>query len=85
MDNTQETSESRRRGVRYSIDGRSFKGPRKQVAKKLLRQAGLDPDGYNLAELNCEGEEPHQFEDNDVVCIDPGDRFVSVRERAMVA
>ena len=85
MDKTEAKSESRHHGVRYSIDGRPFKGPRKQVAKKLLRQAGLDPEGYNLAKLSCNRDEPHQFADDDIVCIDPGDRFVSVRERATVA
>ena len=85
MDKTEDKSESRRRGVRYSIDGRPFNGPRKQVARKLLRQAGLDPEGYNLAKLSCDGDKPHLFADDDIVCIDPGDRFVSVRERATVA
>lgn len=85
MDKTEDKSESRHQGVHYSIDGRSFKGPRKQLAKKLLRQAGLDPEGYNLAKLSCDGDEPHPFADDDIVCIDPGDRFVSVRERATVA
>lgn len=73
------------RPVKYTIDGRPFRGPRKQKAAKLLRQAGLKPDGYDLAEIDCAGNEPHQFEDDEIVCIDPGDRFVSVREQATVA
>lgn len=71
--------------VRYTIDGRPFKGPRKQKARRLLRQAGLKPDGYDLAEVECEGDDPHVFDDNEVVCIDPGDRFISIREQATVA
>lgn len=85
MDKIEAKSESPHQSVRYSIDGRPLKGPRKQAAKTLLRQAGLDPAGYNLAKLSCNRDEPHQFADDDIVCIDPGDRFVSVRERATVA
>lgn len=86
MSNLQHQSDEKHHGlVNYTIDGRPFKGPRKQKARKLLRQAGLKPDGYDLAEIECEGEEPHLFEDDEVVCIDPDDRFVSIREQATVA
>jgi len=84
-DKNEEHEEKHRGRVRYTIDGRSFRGPRKQKAAKLLRQAGLKPEGYDLAEIDCDGDEPHQFEDDEIVCIDPGDRFVSVREQATVA
>lgn len=84
-DEQQNLPEQQRRPVTYTIDGRPFTGPRKQKASKLLRQAGLKPDGYDLARVGGEGEEPEQFEDDEFVCIDPGDRFVSIREQATVA
>ncbi len=71
--------------VHYTIDGRPFSGPKKQRADKLLRQAGLDSNEYDLAQLHCDGEAPDLFDDSEFVKIEEGDRFVSVREKATVA
>ena len=86
MSNQQtEAVERHKKPVRYTIDGRPFKGPRKQKARRLLRQAGLKPDGYDLAEIECAGDDPHVYEDDEVICIEPGDKFISIREQATVA
>ena len=84
-DQQHEAEEKHQRPVRYTIDGRPFKGPRKQKARRLLRQAGLKPNGYDLAEIECASADPHVYDDNEVICIDSGDRFISIREQATVA
>ena len=71
--------------VEFTIDGRPFSVfDRKQAPGDLIQLAGLDPCGYDLARV-CEGKEPHRFEDDAKINVHPGDRFVSVRERATVA
>lgn len=71
--------------VAFTIDGRDFSiFDRKQAPGDLLLLAGLDPCGYNLARVR-DGRPPKRFSDDDRIRVRPGDRFVSVRERAAVA
>lgn len=71
--------------VSFTIDGRSFEvEDEKQTAGELLRLAGLDPNGYDLAEVRAGGQ-LKQFRDDQPVNIKDGDSFVSVREEASVA
>jgi hypothetical protein len=74
------------RPVKFTIDGRPFSttDPR-QPASALLRLAGLDPDGYDLAEIRRGHAEPKRFDDDDIVHIEDGDKFVTIRQRAEVA
>lgn len=71
--------------VRFTIDGRPYTTQDdRQPAADLLRLAGLDPAGYNLAELKSGGK-PHEYADTDDVHIKDGAKFVSVRQSAQVA
>lgn len=72
--------------IQFNIDGRAFtiEDPR-QTAADLLRLAGLDPAGYDLAEIRGGSAHPHRFADDHVLNVKNGDRFVSIRERAEVA
>lgn len=71
--------------VKFTIDGRPYTTQDdRQPAADLLRLAGLDPAGYDLAEVRPGGK-PHEFRDDQTVHIRDGAKFVSVRQRAEVA
>lgn len=70
----------------FTIDGREFPlNEREYTAAELLGLAGLDPEGYDLAELHGNRPEPKRYADADTVRVQPGDRFVTIRDRAAVA
>ncbi|GAB5010068.1 hypothetical protein JHV666_25360 [Mycobacterium avium subsp. hominissuis] len=72
--------------IEFSIDGKAYSTTvRRQPAADLLRLAGLDPSRYDLGRLHGHHEQPSRFRDDEVVEIHPGDRFVSIRQRADVA
>lgn len=72
--------------VPITIDGRRYEveAGRHLTAADLLRLAGLDPAGYELAEVLGHGE-LRKFQDDEVVDIRPDEKFVSVRQVAPVA
>jgi hypothetical protein len=70
----------------FTIDGRPFTTQDdRQPAADLLRLAGLDPAGYDLAEVRPGGGKPRQYRDDQQVHIRDDAKFVSVRQRAEVA
>ena len=72
--------------VPFSIDGQPFAtSERRQEAAALLRLAGLDPARYDLGELDGQSGRTKRFNDDEVVTIRPGARFVSIRQAADVA
>lgn len=72
--------------VKFTIDGRPFTtSDTKQPAADLLRLAGLEPNGYDLAEIRPGHAEPKRYEDDDIVHIENGDKFVTIRQSAEVA
>jgi hypothetical protein len=72
--------------VKFTIDGLSYTTQdERQPASDLLRLAGLDPAGYDLAEVRPGGGKPHEYRDEHEVHIRDGAKFVSVRQRAEVA
>lgn len=73
-------------GITFTIDGKAFTvEDGLQTAAALLRLAGLDPSGYDLAEIRPGGAEPKRYKDDQPVRVKDGDKFVSIRERAEVA
>jgi len=73
------------KAVRVTLDGRdlTFKN-RSQSASAILVRGGLDPVGYDLAEIH-HGHDPHVYADSDVVHLKDGQAFVSIRQSAEVA
>jgi hypothetical protein len=70
------------RPVEFTIDGRRYATTvRRQRASDLLRMAGLDPVGYDLAELRGRRPFPVRYDRADVVEIHKGTRFVTLRDR----
>ena len=76
-----------RRRIRFTIDGKPFTtDDPSQRASALLRLAGLDPAIFDLGEL--EGKDRPQtkrFDDDELVSIARGARFISIRQSAPVA
>ena len=73
-------------GISFTIDGRAFElTDPNQTAGSLLQLAGLDANGYDLGQLHGNDPKPKLYEDHDRIHVHPGDRFVSIRERAAVA
>lgn len=72
--------------VRITIDGRPFEVEpgRHETAGDLLQLAGLNPAGYDLAEVLGHGE-IRQFRDDQVVDVRAHEKFVSIRQTAPVA
>jgi Multiubiquitin len=71
--------------VSFTIDGRPYvTDDENQPARDLLRLAGLDPSGYDLAEIRNNAK-PKKFQDDEIVHIKDGARFISIRQRAEVA
>jgi hypothetical protein len=71
--------------IRFTIDGKPITTTDDdQQAANLLRLAGLDPNVYDLAKV-IHGGTPKVFKDTSVVELENGDKFVSVRQNALVA
>jgi|EndMetStandDraft_8_1072994.scaffolds.fasta_scaffold12987_3 hypothetical protein len=72
------------REIKFEIDGKTYTTTdREQPAKDLITLAGLDPAQYDLAELHGDHEKP-PFADDEIVKINPNDKFVTVRVSAPV-
>ncbi len=71
--------------ITVTVDGRSLSSPRHTTAAALLRLAGLDPNGYDLALVRPGHAQPKRFDDDEPVELHEGDLFVSVRQTAPVA
>ncbi|MGH3244745.1 MAG: multiubiquitin domain-containing protein [Trebonia sp.] len=80
------SQEAHQHTVPITIDGRRFEMEqgRHLTAGDLLRLAGLDPAGYELAEVLGHGE-VRDFRNDEVVDVRPDEKFVSVRQVAPVA
>ena len=72
--------------VPITIDGRQFEVEpgRHETAGDLLRLAGLNPNGYDLAVIRGHGE-IRKFGDNELIDVQPHENFVSIRQTAPVA
>jgi hypothetical protein len=74
-----------RRKVHFRIDGEPYTSwDEDQTAAALLRLAGVDPAGYDLARINGAGG-PETFADEQVVTIHDGDEFVTAKRTGPVA
>lgn len=68
--------------VRFTIDGEPFRTyDDDQTAADLLRLAGVDPAGYDLARVGA----PASFPDDEIVIIIDGDEFVTAKHVGGVA
>ena len=68
--------------VRFTIDGEPFRTyDEDQTAADLLRLAGMDPAGYDLARVGA----PAAFPDDEIVIIVDGDEFVTAKHVGGVA
>ncbi|SDO31781.1 hypothetical protein SAMN05216368_1158 [Cryobacterium flavum] len=71
-----------RQHVRFTIDGEPFRTyDEDQTAADLLRLAGVDPAGYDLARVGA----PASFPDDEIVIIMDGDEFVTAKHVGGVA
>jgi len=71
-----------RQKIRFTIDGEPFRSyDEDQTAADLLRLAGMDPAGYDLARVGA----PASFPDNEIVMIVDGDEFVTAKHVGGVA
>lgn len=71
-----------RQHVRFTIDGEPFRTyDEDQTAADLLRLAGVDPVGYDLARVGA----PASFPDDEIVIIVDGDEFVTAKHVGGVA
>lgn len=71
-----------RQKVRFTIDGESFTSyDDDQTAAALLRLAGMDPAGYDLARIG----DAQPFSNDDIVTIQTGDEFVTAKRVGGVA
>jgi hypothetical protein len=72
--------------IPFTIDGRPFEveAGKQVTAGDLLRLAGLDPNGYDLAEVLGHGQ-LREFTGDQLVEVRPHEKFVSVRQTAPVA
>ena len=72
--------------VEFTIDGQPYHTTdRRQQAAAVLRLAGLDANLFDLGQLRGQRPEPVRYADDEIVVIQPGARFVSIRQRADVA
>lgn len=71
-----------RQKVRFTIDGEPFSTyDNDQTAVALLRLAGVDPAGYDLARIG----DAQPFANDDIVTIQTGDEFVTAKRVGGVA
>ncbi|MEV4689066.1 hypothetical protein [Microbacterium sp. LWH3-1.2] len=76
---------SARKKIRFTIDGeRHTSHDDDQTAAALLRLAGVDPAGYDLARILPTGG-TESFADEQVVKIENGDQFVTAKQVGDVA
>lgn len=74
-----------RQKIRFTIDGEPHTTyDDDQTAAALLRLAGVDPIGYDLARVR-DGSEPETFRDEQIVTIKNGDEFVTAKRVGGVA
>ena len=79
--------------VTFTVDGQSFStgdfadGKERQQASEILRLAGLDPNAYDLGEIQGKDKpvSTKRFSAADLIDIEKGARFVSIRQKADVA
>ena len=72
--------------VLFTLDGRPLvTAEKKMAAAAVLRLGGLDPAGYDLAEVRHGHAEPKRYADEEQVTVSSGDAFVSIRQKAEVA
>jgi hypothetical protein len=70
--------------VRITLDGRKLTVDEETpTAAAILRLGGLDPAGYDLAEIH-HGHDPHVYADDAVLQLKNGEAFVSIRQSAPV-
>lgn len=68
--------------TRFTIDGEPFRTyDEDQTAADLLRLAGMDPAGYDLARVGA----PASFPDHDIVLVVDNDEFVTAKHVGGVA
>jgi hypothetical protein len=73
-----------RHKVHFSIDGEQYTTwDDDQTAAALLRLAGVDPAGYDLARVNA-ASGPETFTGDEVVTIRDGDEFVTAKHAGPV-
>lgn len=71
--------------VPFKVDGQNFTtGEPKQPARDVLALAGLSADDYDLTRPSGPGQ-VETFDDDDIVHIRPGDKFLSLKQSATVA
>ncbi|PPH44152.1 hypothetical protein C5D09_14090 [Rathayibacter sp. AY1C9] len=74
-----------RQRVRFTIDGETFDTyDDDQTAAALLRLAGVDPAGYDLARILPTGA-TESFSDDTIVTLSDGDEFVTTKHVGGVA
>ena len=80
-------TDSVRRSIPFTVDGQPFTTDDiSQKASALLRLAGLDPANYDLGELiGKDRPETKHFDDDEVVEITKDARFVSIRQKGLMA
>ena len=72
--------------IRFTLDGRPHVvSEKKLLAAAVLRLGGLDPAGYDLAEVRHGHAKVKRFTDDQLVEVKSGDAFVSIRQKAEVA
>ena len=70
--------------IKFTIDGVEYStADREQPARDLIALTGLDPAMFDLAELHGNSD-PKSYADDQMVKIQPGDKFVTVRQTATV-
>jgi hypothetical protein len=71
--------------VRFTIDGQPFTADDpNQTPTEILSLVGFDAATYDLAQIKKNGQ-VHRFQDNQIVHVEEGDEFVTVRQEAPVA
>lgn len=74
-----------RQNIRFTIDGEAHNSyDDDQTAAAILRLAGVDPAGYDLARIKQTGD-TQTFRDEQIVKIANGDEFVSAKHVGNVA
>lgn len=70
--------------IKFWIDGVEYTtADREQPAMDLIALTGLDPAMFDLAEVHGNSE-PRSYADDQLVKIQPGSKFVTVRQTATV-
>lgn len=81
-----DSDEDKTKPVRFTLDGRPLVSQgNRLLAGALLRRGGLNPAGYDLAQVRPGQGQPKRYGDDDDVHLKAGDAFVSIRQSAPVA